>query len=107
MNPRKPRLVLEPLQKRQMVPKMMVASTLMALPVLELEAHLERVLEENPLLEIREGTMCFGCGTEIPGYPDRCPRCGRYLGKTKRSRWRTLHLWVGNGDGRNSSLTRS
>jgi len=81
MNTRKLRPVLEPLQRRQMVPKMVVASALMALPLPELEAHLERVLEENPLLEIREGTMCFGCGAEIPGYPDRCPRCGRYLGR--------------------------
>ncbi|MCS7241172.1 hypothetical protein [Candidatus Caldatribacterium sp.] len=75
------RPALLPLQKQQMVPKMIVASHLMALPLPELEVHLARVLEENPLLEVREGIMCFGCGEELSGYPERCPRCGRYLGR--------------------------
>lgn len=75
------RPALLPLQKRQMVPKMIVASHLMALPLPELEARLARLLEENPLLEVREGVVCFGCGEEFSGYPERCPRCGRYLGR--------------------------
>lgn len=75
------RPALLPLQRYQMVPKMIVASHLMALPLPELEAHLARILEENPLLEVRDGFVCFGCGEEISGYPERCPRCGRYLGR--------------------------
>lgn len=75
------RPTLLPLQRYQMVPKMIVASHLMALPLPELEAHLARVLEENPLLEVRDGFVCFGCGEEVSGYPERCPRCGKYLGR--------------------------
>lgn len=78
---RRVRPELLPLQRRQMVPKMIVASSLMALPLPELEAHLGRLLEENPLLEVREGVVCFGCGEKLSGYPERCPRCGRYLGR--------------------------
>ncbi|MEN3202630.1 MAG: hypothetical protein ABDK87_02720 [Atribacterota bacterium] len=78
---KKVRPALLPLQKHQMIPKMIVASHLMALPLPELEVRLAKLLEENPLLEVREGIVCFGCGEEFSGYPERCPRCGRYLGQ--------------------------
>lgn len=81
MSMREIRPELLPLRVRQMIPKMIAASHLMALPLPELEGRLAKLLEENPLLEVREGVVCFGCGEELSGYPERCPRCGRYLGR--------------------------
>ncbi len=75
----KPQLRLHLTQRQRMVPKMIVASELMMMNVAQLEERLERLIEENPLVEIQENTRCYGCGEVIVVYLERCPRCGRLL----------------------------
>lgn len=75
----KPRLDLRLAQRQKMVPKMMVASELMVMNVAQLEEKLSQLVEENPLLDAREGMVCYGCGKVLSGYPECCPSCGRLL----------------------------
>ncbi|MEN3186388.1 MAG: hypothetical protein ABDK94_04555 [Atribacterota bacterium] len=75
----KPRLDLRLAQHQKMVPKMMVASELMVMNVVQLEAKLSQLVEENPLLDSQEDIVCYGCGITLSGYPEFCPSCGRLL----------------------------
>ncbi|MDK2896254.1 MAG: polymerase sigma-54 factor [Candidatus Atribacteria bacterium] len=66
-------------QRQQMVPKMVQAGEIMMMTRLELEAKLENLVEDNPLVDIYEGVICYGCGFRSHRFWERCPRCGRYL----------------------------
>ncbi|MDI3543087.1 MAG: polymerase sigma-54 factor [Candidatus Atribacteria bacterium] len=67
------------LQRPQLIPKMAQAVEMMALPLPQLEQKLQKLVEDNPLLEVREGSFCYSCGTQFSGYTTFCPKCGRYL----------------------------
>jgi DNA-directed RNA polymerase specialized sigma54-like protein len=75
----KPRLDLRLAQRQKMVPKMMVASELMVMNLVQLEEKLARLAEENPFLDSQEDMICYGCGAAISGYPEFCPACGRLI----------------------------
>ncbi len=70
---------LQLVQRPQLIPKMAQAVEMMALSLPQLEQKLQKLIEENPLLEVREGSFCYSCGTKLNGYPAFCPNCGRYL----------------------------
>jgi RNA polymerase sigma-54 factor len=64
-----PRLVMRP------SPRLVAATTMLALPSFELEAAVERELVENPALERLDCASCVGCGR--PLVANRCLRCDR------------------------------
>ncbi|HXL02460.1 MAG TPA: hypothetical protein PK016_05005 [Candidatus Atribacteria bacterium] len=71
-------------QRPQLIPKMAQAVEMMALPLPQIEQKLQKLIEENPLLEVREGSVCYNCGKSFSGYPERCPYCGRYLRRREK-----------------------
>lgn len=75
----RPNLNLQIVQRQKMVPKMMIASELMVMNVMELEERLVQLGEENPLLDMQEHITCYKCGAIISGYPESCPICGHLL----------------------------
>ena len=89
------------LQRPQLIPKMVQAVEMMALPLPQLEQKLQKLIEENPLLEAREGSFCYNCGRSFSGYPERCSHCGRYLRRREKKefsgeeflQWREKKDW--------------
>lgn len=78
-------LTLEPVQRleHRASPELLAYAELLALPMGELEAIVDREVEQNPALERRDPPACPACG--VAGSPCLCnPRRGRAVGSDLR-----------------------